>query len=97
MAYSGRLNNIYIFRLLTNDFVLGTPIGSSVGGYLFNHFGSIISYKLLSGFALAVCISQIMVEKLINRFSKNDTVKVEVSGSSYFTVDPKTSVNDNLI
>ena len=95
--YSGQLNNIFIFRRLTNDFILGVPIGSFIGGYLFNHFGSITSYKCISGFALAVCIYQMTIQKLINRFSKNDTVKEEVSCSSYFTVDPKLSVNDNLI
>ncbi|CAI6360488.1 unnamed protein product [Macrosiphum euphorbiae] len=76
---------------------IGAPIGSFIGGHLFNHFGSITSYKFISGFALALCIFQMMVQQLINRFSKNDTVKEEVSCSSYFTADPKLSVNDNLI
>ncbi|XP_026813025.1 major facilitator superfamily domain-containing protein 6-A-like [Rhopalosiphum maidis] len=58
---------------------IGAPIGSLSGGYLFNRFGSITSFKLLSGVALAICIIQTIVNQLINRILKNDSVKREES------------------
>eukprot|EP00102_Acyrthosiphon_pisum_P005260 XP_001949714.2 PREDICTED: major facilitator superfamily domain-containing protein 6-like [Acyrthosiphon pisum] len=58
---------------------IGSPIGCFVGGFLFNRFGSITSFKLLSLFALSVCFTQTIANQLINRFSKNNNVKGEVS------------------
>ncbi|KAL4092012.1 hypothetical protein QTP88_026595 [Uroleucon formosanum] len=57
---------------------IGSPIGCLFGGYLFNQFGSITSFKFLSIFALVVCFTQTIVHQLINRFSKNNLVKEEV-------------------
>ncbi|VVC36477.1 Major facilitator superfamily domain,Major facilitator superfamily associated domain [Cinara cedri] len=54
---------------------IGSPIGSFVGGYLFNRFGSIFSYKILSGVALTTCVSQIVINQLTNRLSKPKRVE----------------------
>jgi len=58
-----------------NRFVLGTPVGSLVGGYMFQIIGSISSFKLLSVLVLITCIVQIIVNQMINRFSKNKNIK----------------------
>ncbi|VVC33508.1 Hypothetical protein CINCED_3A015748 [Cinara cedri] len=49
---------------------IGVPIGSFVGGYLFNRFGSIFSFKILSGMAVTSCVLHIVVTQLTNRLSK---------------------------
>eukprot|EP00102_Acyrthosiphon_pisum_P007046 XP_003241276.1 PREDICTED: uncharacterized protein LOC100573501 [Acyrthosiphon pisum] len=54
---------------------IGTPIGSFVGGYMFQIIGSISSFKLLSVLVLITCIVQIIVNLMINRFSKNRNIK----------------------
>lgn len=84
-------NRYVIFNFVTKEyfyfytverkrfFILGAPIGSSVGGYLFSRFGSSTSFKYLSCFALAVCITQSIVNQLINHFSKNEKDEEEVS------------------
>lgn len=56
-------------------YVLGAPIGSFVGGYMFKHIGSIDSFKLLSVVAFFTCVIQITVNYLLKRFSKNEEVK----------------------
>jgi len=56
-------------------YVLGAPIGSFVGGYMFKHIGSIASFKLLSVVAFFTCATQIIVNYLINRLSKNEDAK----------------------
>jgi len=71
--------NILYFYTIKTHFVLGSPIGCFVGGYLFNQFGSITSFKFLSIFVLAVCFAQTIVNQLINRFSKKNNVKGEMS------------------
>ncbi|XP_060874397.1 major facilitator superfamily domain-containing protein 6-like isoform X3 [Metopolophium dirhodum] len=58
---------------------IGVPIGSFIGGYLFNRFGSISSFNIFSYIALAVCVIQTISNQLITRFSKNDILKEEVS------------------
>jgi len=58
-----------------NCFILGTPIGSLVGGYMFQTIGSISSFKLLSVLVLITGIVQIVVNHMINRFSKNRNIK----------------------
>lgn len=70
--------SILYFYMVKSFFVLGSPIGCLFGGYLFNQFGSITSFKFLSIFALVVCFTQTIVHQLINRFSKNNLVKEEV-------------------
>jgi len=61
-------------------FVLGASIGNIFAGYLFDRFGSIISFKFLSGFVLGICITQATVNHLINRFSaEDDDVRRNVS------------------
>jgi len=64
-----------VIVLKQNRFVLGTPIGSLVGGYMFQIIGSISSFKLLSVLLLITCIVQIIVNQVINRFSKNINIK----------------------
>ncbi|CAI6371832.1 unnamed protein product [Macrosiphum euphorbiae] len=54
---------------------IGTPIGSLIGGYMFQIIGSISSFKLLSVLVLITCIVQIIVNQMINRFSKNINIK----------------------
>jgi len=55
--------------------VLGGPIGSIVGGYMFKHIGSIATFKLLSVVAFSTCAVQIIVNYILRRLSKNDDVK----------------------
>jgi len=61
--------------IVSNHFVLGTPIGSLVGGYMFQIIGSISAFKLLSVLVLITCVVQIIVNQMINRFSKNTNIK----------------------
>lgn len=56
-------------------FILGAPFGSVVGGYLFKTIGSIATFKLLSVAAGVTCVTQIVVNGLINRLAKNEDVK----------------------
>jgi len=60
---------------LIDNYVLGAPIGSFVGGYMFKHIGSIASFKLLSVVAFFTCVIQIIVNYLLKRLSKNEEVK----------------------
>lgn len=55
-------------------------MGSMIGGYLFDTFGSINAFKILSLITLAICIIQIIINQLINRFSKNMIVDSESGG-----------------
>jgi len=55
-------------------FFIGVPIGSLIGGTLFNRFGSVTSFRFFSYIALAVCIVQTITNRLINRFSKIDVI-----------------------
>lgn len=50
-------------------------MGSFVGGNMFKNIGSIESFKILTVVAFVVCVVQIIVNRLIQRFSKNDKVK----------------------
>lgn len=50
-------------------------MGSFVGGNMFKSIGSIESFKILTVVAFVVCVVQIIVNQLIQRFSKNDKVK----------------------
>lgn len=52
-------------------------MGSFLGGFMFDRFGFIVSFKILSGAVLAICVIQITVNQLINRFSKNENVNEE--------------------
>lgn len=65
--------------------ILGLPIGCSIGGYLFKHFGSITTFKLLSGAAFVTCMIQIMANFLMNRRTKIE----EVMDRAYSKVDMK--------
>jgi len=56
-------------------YVLGAPIGSFVGGYMFKHIGSIASFKILSVAAFFTCVIQIIVNYILKRLSKNEDVK----------------------
>lgn len=42
---------------------------------MFKNIGSINSFKILSVIALITCITQICVNRLINRFNKNEAAK----------------------
>jgi len=53
------------------------PIGNFLGGYSFNRFGSILSFKLLSGVALTVCVVQVIVVQLTNRISESQKTNSE--------------------
>lgn len=53
------------------------PIGGFVGGYMFDSFGSITSFKILSVTTLIICVIQIAINQSINRFSKNNIVNGE--------------------
>lgn len=77
---------------ITNTFiVLGLPIGSSIGGYLFNHFGSITTFKMLSGAALVTCVIQIIVNLLINRWAKIG----ETKDRKYSKVEVKDNIEED--
>jgi len=52
-------------------------MGSFLGGYVFDRYGSIVSFNILSGAALVIYVIQITVNQLINRFSKNENVTEE--------------------
>lgn len=56
-------------------FGIGIPLGSFVGGFMFDRFGSITSYAIVSGVAFSICIIQIIVNQLINRYSKDINFK----------------------
>ncbi|XP_022182048.1 major facilitator superfamily domain-containing protein 6-A-like isoform X2 [Myzus persicae] len=70
---------------------IGAPVGSFVGGYMFDRFGSITSFKFLSGTALAICIAQTTVNSLLNRYSKDKHVKENASSTDCPNID-----NNNL-
>lgn len=65
-------------------------MGSFVGGFMVDRFGSITSYAIVSGVAFSICIIQIIVNQLINRYSKITNFKENR------TVDRNAAVNDNL-
>ncbi|CAH1726834.1 unnamed protein product [Aphis gossypii] len=66
---------------------LGTPIGSLIGGYMFKIIGSIASFKILSALAIVTCIIQIIVTRMINRFSKNININSTTSCRCQSEVD----------
>ncbi|XP_060874398.1 major facilitator superfamily domain-containing protein 6-B-like [Metopolophium dirhodum] len=73
---------------------IGAPVGSFVGGHIFDRFGSITSFKILSGTALAICITHTTVHLLMNRYSKDKNFKENASstdGPSIVGID-----NNNL-
>jgi len=55
--------------------VLGAPIGSFVGGYMFKNIGSIASFRLLSMAAFFICVIQVISNYILKRMSKNEDVK----------------------
>lgn len=57
------------------DYVLGAPVGSFIGGYMFKNVGSIGSFKLLTVIAFITCATQIVVNYYIDRRSKNGQLK----------------------
>jgi len=71
--------------------VLGAPIGSIVGGYMFKHIGSIASFKLLSVVSFFTCVIQIIVNYILRRLSKNDDIK-----SNFQTKDDNIKEDINL-
>lgn len=71
--------------------VLGLPIGSSIGGYFFNHYGSITTFKLLSGTAFVICVIQIIVNLLINRWTESGETKDRI----YSKVDVKNNADED--
>ncbi|CAI6371734.1 unnamed protein product [Macrosiphum euphorbiae] len=73
---------------------LGVPMGSFLGGYVFDRYGSIDSFKILSGVALVICVIQFTVTQLINRFSKNENV-TEERGEN--TVNAATSDRNDIL
>jgi len=70
-------------------FILGAPFGSIVGGYLFKTIGSIATFKILSVAAGITCVTQFVVNGLINRLAKNEDVK-----DVYSKVETKDDVVD---
>jgi len=76
--------------------VLGAPIGSIVGGYMFKHIGSIATFKLLSMVAFITCAIQIIVNFLLRRLSKNDDVKDMNSNDNVQTKDDNIKEDINL-
>lgn len=56
---------------------IGSPIGNCIGGFSFEHIGSITTFKILSGIALATCIIQMVVNQILNRFLKNSNIPDE--------------------
>lgn len=67
-------------------FFLGGFVGSSVGGYIFDRFGSITSFKIVSGTALVICIAQTTVNWLMNRYSKDKHFKENASSTDDPTI-----------
>lgn len=53
----------------------GSPLGSLIGGYMFKSIGSINTFKILSFVALTTCLTQIVVNQSIVRWSKNKDIK----------------------
>lgn len=72
-------------------FVLGSPFGSISCGYLIEHIGIITSLKILCVLAFISCITQIVVNYLINRCSKNEAVK-----DKYLKVETKDNSEECL-
>lgn len=76
VGYNITYNRLSLYIVLTrNRFVLGSPVGSIIGGYMFKIIGSISSFKILSVLVLLTCIVQIIVNQMIDRFSKNRNIK----------------------
>lgn len=70
--------------------VVGWPAGSVIGGYLFKHFGSITSLKLLSIITSIFCVIQIIVNQLAVRLFENNDVVEESCGNN-----PKINANED--
>jgi len=76
VGYNITYNKLSLYIVLTrNRFVLGSPVGSFIGGYMFKIIGSISSFKILSVLVLITCIVQIIVNQMIDRFSKKRNIK----------------------
>jgi len=67
-------------------------MGSFVGGFMFDRLGSITSYAIVSGVAFSICIVQMIVNQLINRYSKDTNLKKNRTVGGNAVGD----VNDNL-
>lgn len=48
---------------------------------MFDRFGSITSYGIVSGIALLICIIHIIVNQLIKRYCKDDNFKENTSST----------------
>jgi len=72
---------IYTYILYIYILFLGAPFGSFVGGYMFDRLGSIASFKYLTGIALAICVTQTFANWLINRYSKDKSLKENTSST----------------
>lgn len=71
--------------------VLGAPIGSFIGGYMFKSIGSIASFKIFGVIAFITCIIQFVFNYLMNRLSKNEDIK-----ETYDKVETKDDAEDNI-
>lgn len=57
-------------KKLCTYFCIGSPIGSFAGGYLFDRFGSIVSFEIISCTALVIGTVQLIVNQTLNGLSK---------------------------
>ncbi|XP_050057858.1 major facilitator superfamily domain-containing protein 6-A-like isoform X2 [Aphis gossypii] len=73
---------------------IGAPIGSFVGGFMFDRFSSITSFGILSGIAFAICIIHIIENQFINRYCKDK--KFKANSSHIVDHNAVGDVNDNL-
>lgn len=73
--------------------VSGSPIGSLLGGFMFKNIGSINYFKLLSIMSIITCITQVFVNHLISRFSRNKDVKDNV----YSIVETTDNIEDTTM
>ncbi|VVC36470.1 Major facilitator superfamily domain,Major facilitator superfamily associated domain [Cinara cedri] len=76
---------------------IGAPIGSFTGGNMFKNLGSIQSFRLLTGLALVVCISQVSVNFLLNcRHRPSDNGATTNKDCAYNLVETKDTAEDTI-
>lgn len=60
----------HLFRCVRMNVYVGSPSGNFAGGYLFDRFGSIVSFEIISCTALVIGTIQLIVNQTLNGLSK---------------------------